>query len=69
MISSSIFNKPYSDGYPLVLLTVIEVSPLVIIPTVVELSINTSGTKLSTFKYWSKFSLRSTGPLWYSWEI
>ena len=70
MISSSIFNNPYSSGYPLVPpLTVIVVSvddiseDRVVIPTI------TSDTKVSRFKYWSKFSAISTGPLWYSWEI
>ena len=29
----------------------------------------TSGTRLSKFKYWSKFEDRSIGPPWYSCEI
>ena len=69
IISSSILSNPYSDGKPLVLGTVIVVSlvdiptEIVVIPTII------SGTKLSTFKYWSKLVIKSVAPPWNSCEI
>ena len=69
IISSFILSNPYSVGKPLVLVTVIVVSVLatsaftVLIPTI------TSGTKLSGFKYWSKFCIKSAAPPWNSCEI
>ena len=69
MISSSIFNKPYWLGNPLVLLTLIVVSPIVVITVVMVPSTITSGVRLSNFKYSYKLSEMSTGPPWYSWEI
>ena len=51
IISLSIFNNPYSDGKPFVLLTVIVVSVELISDSRVVLSTITSGIKLSTFKY------------------
>ena len=69
IISLSIFNNPYLEGYPFVEVTVttptdaeiLVVSP--VNPTI------TSGVKLSSFWYWSRFSTISTVPPWYSWEI
>ena len=69
MISSSIFKRPYSFGNPLVLETSIIVSVDVTSLDNNALSTITSGFKLSTFKYWSRLSVRSIGPPWYSWEI
>ena len=48
MISSSIFNRPYSSGKPLVDPTVIVDEVLVISEERVVLPTTTSGTKLST---------------------
>ena len=56
-------------GNPFVLETLITVSPPVEIPLNIVLSTITSGFRLSNFKYWSKLSVRSVGPPWYSWEI
>ena len=66
--SSLILNRPYSFGKPLVLLTFTTVE-VVVIPLVSIVSpTTTSGVKLSNFMYWSKLSVRSIGPPWYSWE-
>ena len=51
IISSSILSKPYSDGNPFVLGTVIVVSVFDIAAEIVVTPTTTSGTKLSTFKY------------------
>ena len=69
MISSSIFNSPYSDGNPLVLSTVITVSSESIDDESVVVPVTTSGTKLSDLKYWSKLLIKSEGPPWNSWEM
>ena len=69
IISSSIFNKPYSDGKPFVLGTVITVSVDVMEDDILVTPTITSGTKLSDFKYWSKLLIKSLGPPWNSWEI
>ena len=67
--SLSILKRPYSLGNPLVLLTFTVVS-VVVIPLVSDVSpTTTSGVKLSNFRYWSRLSVRSIGPPWYSWEI
>ena len=69
IISSSILNNPYFSGNPFVLTTEITAlselmeSVMEVDPTII------SGVRLSSFKYWSKFSATSTGPPWYSWEI
>ena len=54
IISSSILSNPYSDGNPFVLGTVIVVSVVDISSVIVVTHTTTSGTKLSTFRYWSK---------------
>ena len=69
IISLSIFNSPYSDGNPFVLLTLMVVSVDAIPTSRIVLSTTTSGVKLSSFKYCSRFSAISTGPPWYSWAI
>ena len=69
IISSFIFNNPYSEGKPLVLGTVIVVSVVDTLPVIVVTPTTTSGTKLSTFKYWSRLLIISLGPPWNSWEI
>ena len=54
--SSSIFNKPYWFGNPLVLETeIISLLTSISADKVVD-PITTSGVRLSTFRYWSKFS-------------
>ena len=69
IISSLIFSNPYWFGNPFVVGTVIVVSTVLMLEdNVVEPTI-TSGVRLSTLRYWSKFSTISTGPPWYSWEI
>ena len=62
IISSSIFRSPYSSGKPFVLGTVIVVSVVDISDDILVTPTTTSGTKLSTFKYWSKLLIRSLGP-------
>ena len=69
MISSFILSNPYSDGKPFVLGTVIVVSLVDIPAEIVVTPTTTSGTKLSTFKYWSRLLIKSVGPPWNSWEI
>ena len=69
MTSLSILRSPYWLGNPFVLETLIVVSIDDTVLLVVVLSTITSGFKLSNFKYWSKLSLISIGPPWYSWEI
>ena len=69
IISSSIFNNPYSLGNPFVLGTVIVVSDVDIAEEILVRPTTTSGTRLSTLKYWSKLLIRSLGPPWNSWEI
>ena len=69
IISSSIFKSPYSLGNPFVLGTVIVVSDAVMSEDILVIPTTTSGTRLSTFKYWSKLLIRSLGPPWNSWEI
>ena len=69
IISSSILSNPYSDGKPLVLGTVIVVSVVDIPAEIVVTPTTTSGTKLSTFKYWSKLVIKSVAPPWNSCEI
>ena len=67
--SSSILKRPNSFGKPFVLLT-FTVVEVVVIPLVKFVSPTiTSGVKLSNFMYWSRLSVRSIGPPWYSWEI
>ena len=67
--SFSILNKPYSLGNPFVLLTFMVVDD-VVIPVVSFVSpTTTSGVKLSNLIYWSRLSVKSIGPPWYSWEI
>ena len=56
-------------GNPLVLLTLTVVSDIVKALVNFVSPTTTSGVKLSNFKYWSKLSVRSMGPPWYSWEI
>ena len=51
IISSSIFNKPYSLGNPLVLGTCISVSVEFIADVILVTPTTTSGTRLSTFRY------------------
>jgi len=69
IISLSIFKRPYSEGNPLVLATVIVVSVSEISDDKLVDPVTTSGTKLSDFKYWSKFVIRSLGPPWNSCEM
>ena len=51
IISSLIFNNPYSDGNPFVLATDITVSSESILDDKVVLPVTTSGTKLSDLIY------------------
>ena len=69
IISSSILSNPYSVGKPFVLGTVIVVSAVDIPAEIVVTPTTTSGTKLSTFKYWSRLLIISLGPPWNSCEI
>ena len=69
IISSSILSNPYSDGKPLVLGTVIVVSVSDISAEMVVTPTTTSGTKFSTFRYWSKLVIKSWAPPWNSWEM
>ena len=69
IISSSIFSNPYSLGNPFVFGTVIVVSDADISAEILVTPTTTSGTRLSTFKYWSKLLIRSLVPPWNSWEI
>ena len=69
IISSPIFNKPYSEGKPFVEGTLIVVSDDETADVIVVTPTTTSGTKLSTLIYWSRLPIRSLGPPWYSWEI
>ena len=69
IISLSILSKPYSLGKPFVLGTVIVVSVESIAEVILVRPTTTSGTKLSTFRYWSKLLIKSLGPPWNSWEI
>ena len=69
IISSFIFSNPYSLGNPFVLGTGIVVSVESISEVILVSPTTTSGTKLSTFKYWSKLLIKSLGPPWNSWEI
>ena len=68
IISSSIFKRPYSLGNPLVFITWIvssdEFADAVreVTPTI------TCGVNWSRLKYWSRLSIRSIGPPWYSCE-
>jgi len=62
IISSLILNNPYCWGYPLVEPTLIVVV-VELTNEVVEVSPErTSGVKLSSFMYWSRFSAISVGP-------
>ena len=67
--SFSILKRPYSFGNPLVLLTFTVVSVIVISFVSFVSPTTTSGVKLSNFMYWSKLSVRSIGPPWYSWDM
>ena len=69
IISSSILSNPYSDGKPFVLGTVIVVSVVDISDKVVVTPTTTSGTRLSTFKYWDRLLIKSEDPPWNSCEI
>ena len=69
IISSLIFNNPYSDGNPFVLATEIIVSSESISDDNVVPPVITSGTKLSDFNYWSKLPIKSEGPPWNSWDM
>ena len=68
-ISSSILSKPYSEGNPFVLGTVIVVSVIDTSADIVVTPTTTSGTRLSTFKYWSKLLIKSLTPPWNSCEM
>ena len=69
MISSSILNNPYWLGNPLVLETsMVEEESVMSVDNVVELTI-ASGARWSNFKYWSRLSVMSIGPPWYSCEM
>ena len=69
MISSSIFNNPYSDGNPFVDVTVTIPAEDDKLCVSVVCPVTTSGTRLSSFKYWSRFSAISTVPPWNSCEM
>ena len=69
IISSSIFSNPYWFGNPFVVGTVMVVAAVSILEDNVVEPTTTSGVRLSTLRYWSKFSTISVGPPWYSCEI
>ena len=62
MISSPIFNRPYSSGKPLVDATVITSSSASIAELRVVLPTTTSGIRLSNLIYLSRLSIKSVLP-------
>ena len=66
--SSFILKRPYSFGNPFVVSTLTVVDDVVIPLVSIVSPTTTSGDKLSNLIYWSKLSVKSITPPWYSWE-